>query len=150
MNLITELPRLLPLAINWAQNRENEIIASGRPLSAPELRIAKAVGVQHADKIRIKFVSLLPLPDDPALRAAANQTGLLGPNVAGITFGHGIYICNDQTSIQLLSHECRHVYQYEIAGSIAAFLAVYLEQVETVGYQNAPLENDARGHELDK
>jgi hypothetical protein len=150
MNLVTELSRLLPLAIDWAQSQENAIIASGRSLSAAELQVARAVGVQHATKIRIKLVSQLPQPNDPALRAAANQTGLLGPYIAGITFGHGIYIRNHQASIRLLSHECRHVYQYESAGSIAAFLEMYLEPIVTVGYQNAPLEADAKRHERDE
>jgi len=40
------------------------------------------------------------------------------------------------------------VYQYEQHGSIAAFLPVYLSQVLEVGYQDAPLERDARAHEL--
>jgi hypothetical protein len=50
---------------------------------------------------------------------------------------------------RLLSHECRHVHQYEAHGSIAAFLPVYLEQIATVGYRNSPLEQDARAHEVD-
>jgi hypothetical protein len=50
---------------------------------------------------------------------------------------------------QLLSHECRHVYQYEAAGSIAAFLPVYIEQIVEFGYDDAPFEQDARHHELD-
>jgi len=46
-----------------------------------------------------------------------------------------------------LAHECRHVYQYEAVGSIAAFLAVYLEQIAKVGYWDAPFQQDARSHE---
>jgi hypothetical protein len=48
---------------------------------------------------------------------------------------------------RLVSHELRHVHQYETAGSIAAFLGVYLAQIATVGYDNAPLEPDAIRHE---
>ena len=40
-----------------------------------------------------------------------------------------------------------HVYQYEKAGSIAAFLPQYLQQIAIVGYANAPFEIDAREHE---
>jgi hypothetical protein len=50
---------------------------------------------------------------------------------------------------RLVSHECRHVYQYETHGSIAAFLPIYLLQIATVGYVNAPFEQDARAHELE-
>lgn len=39
-------------------------------------------------------------------------------------------------------------HQYEQAGSIAAFLPRYLQQIVTVGYNNAPFEIDARSHEL--
>jgi hypothetical protein len=45
---------------------------------------------------------------------------------------------------RLLSHECRHVYRYETSGSTAEFLPGYLPQIATVGYINAPLEQDAR------
>jgi hypothetical protein len=41
------------------------------------------------------------------------------------------------------------VHQYERAGSIAAFLPVYLQQIVELGYNNAPFEIDARSHELD-
>jgi hypothetical protein len=41
------------------------------------------------------------------------------------------------------------VHQYEEAGSIAAFLATYLEQIVTFTYAHAPLELDARRHERD-
>jgi hypothetical protein len=69
--------------------------------------------------------------------------------MVGITFGHGIYIREGTVSNRLVSHELRHVHQYEAAGSIAAFLATYLQQIVTVGYDNAPLELDARAHERD-
>lgn len=45
---------------------------------------------------------------------------------------------------RLLSHEYRHVHQYEAAGSIAAFLRRYLQQIAEVGYERAPYEIDAR------
>lgn len=75
-------------------------------------------------------------------------TGLLGPATAGTTFGYGVYVCQGQSTIRLLSHEFRHVYQYEQAGSVAAFLQRYLEEIITVGYESSPLEQDARDHEV--
>ena len=48
---------------------------------------------------------------------------------------------------RLLAHECRHVYPYEVAGSIEAFLLLYLEQIAEVGYERAPYEVDARTRE---
>ncbi len=51
-------------------------------------------------------------------------------------------------SRRLLSHEFRHVAQFERAGSIAAFLPVYLESVVQEGYWGCRFEQDARAHEL--
>ncbi len=67
--------------------------------------------------------------------------------MVGMTFGYGVYVCHGYVTFSLLSHEFRHVQQYEQAGSIAAYLPAYLEQVVTVGYDNAPFEIDARAHE---
>jgi hypothetical protein len=85
--------------------------------------------------------------DEPEPRPAAIQTGLPGPHMAGLTLGCGIYIVAGHVTPRLLSHECWHVYQYEVAGSIAAFLPVYLKQIMKYGYENAPYEVDARRHE---
>jgi hypothetical protein len=149
INLAAELPRLLPLAIDWVQGQEIEIVATGRSLTIIELQLARTVGVVNPSSVRIKMVRELPQPLDPSLRAAANQTGLLGPNIAGITFGHGIYIRERLISNRLVSHELRHVHQYEEAGSIAAFLETYLKQIVSVGYARAPLELDAQRYERD-
>jgi hypothetical protein len=92
-------------------------------------------------------VDFLPLPDDADLRQAAVDTGLLGPNMAGLTIGYGIYVLRGQGDVRLLSHEFRHVHQYERAGSIDAFIPLYLQQIVSVGYENAPFEIDARAHE---
>ncbi len=144
-----ELPQLLPLAVEWAQSQEIAILATGRALTTTESKLAAAVGVCKHDRVRIKIVQQLPQPQHPRLRAAADQAGLLGPNMVGITFGHGIYICEGAISNRLVSHELRHVHQYEQAGSIAEFLAAYLVQIVTFTYARAPLELDAHRHERD-
>jgi hypothetical protein len=147
INLAAELPRLLPAAIAWVEAQEAKILVSGRSLTATEFRLAAASGVRNSGRVRIKIVQRLPKPQQPELRTAVDQSGLLGPHMAGITFGHGIYIRDGAISNRLISHELRHVHQYEEAGSIAGFLATYLQQIVTVGYENAPLELDARAHE---
>jgi hypothetical protein len=146
-DLQAALPRLLPKAIAWAEARATETAHTGTALDETRLAIARRVGVVQPELIRIALVSRLPQPDDPELLQAAQLTGLLGPNMAGLTLGYGIYICHGQDSIRLISHECRHVHQYEQAGSIAAFLPIYLQQIATVGYADAPYEIDARAHE---
>ena len=146
-DLAAALPLLTPKAIQWAEQHALEISKSGEPLSERDLALARQVGVANPEQIRVSFVAQLPLPTDPMLRQAALQTGLLGPNMIGLTLGHGIYICHGHNSRRLLSHECRHVQQYEQAGSIAAYLPKYLQQIVQFGYSNAPYEVDARAHE---
>ncbi len=146
--LLSILPQLLPKAIDWAEKRSAEICSSGMALTEREKRIAIAVGVINPEKICISIVSSMPIPDDPMLQKVAIETGLLGPDTAGLTLGYGIYIRADQKSDQLLSHECRHVYQYETFGSIRGFMPIYLQQIAQFGYEDAPLEVDARQHEI--
>lgn len=147
IDLRAALPALVPKAIAWAESQHAHIVQWGRPLNDNLLTLATSVGVLHPDRIRVAEVPRLPLPDDPDLRQAAIATGLLGPNMVGLTLGYGIYVCQGHGTIRLLSHELRHVHQYEHAGSIAAFLPAYLQQIVSVGYHNAPFEVDARTHE---
>ncbi len=148
-DLETLLPVLLPRAIDWVKAQSASILEVGSPLNEGGIRLAGAAGVAHPDRVRISVVQSLPLPDDPELRSVALETGLLGPGMIGITFGYGIYVCDGHVTNRLISHECRHVYQYEQAGSIDAFLPAYLQQIAAVGYHDAPFEIDARQHELD-
>jgi hypothetical protein len=87
------------------------------------------------------------MPTEPILRSAAAQTGFLDPRMVGLTLGHSVFICRGHETMRLLSHEFRHVYQYEQAGSIAAFLPGYLAQIVEHGYTNTSFEVDARAHE---
>ena len=151
VDLRRELPRLLPGAIAWAEARARKAAEVGTPLTPDEQDVARAVGVSRPELVRIEMVGdRLPMPDDPVLRAAATRAGLLGPGMVGLTLGHSIFICQGHKTRRLVAHELRHVHQYEQHGSIAAFLPVYLSQVLTVGYQNAPLEQDARAHECQR
>jgi hypothetical protein len=147
-DLRSALPLLIPKAIAWAEAQSSSIGKIGQPLNDALLSVARGVGVMHPELIRVAEVPQLPLPEDPELQQAALATGLLGPNMIGMTFGYGIYICHGHRTKWLLSHEFRHAFQYEQAGSIAAFLPTYLQQIVTVGYHNAPFEIDARAHEV--
>jgi len=150
MDLQALLPQLLPPAIAWAEGVAADVAAKGLPLNSSALSDARIVEVRFPERIRVLMVDQLPLPEDPDLRAAAIQTGLLGPGMIGLTLGHAILICHGHISRRVLSHECRHVAQYEEAGSIASFLPVYLASIVQpgVGYSNSPFERDAAAHEL--
>ena len=148
IDLASVLPILLPKAVDWATARSNEILADGEPLSEIGIKLAEAVGVARPERIRVSAVPELPLPEDGELRSVALETGLLGPNMIGLTLGYGIYVCDGHIDNRLISHECRHVHQYEAAGSIENFLPIYLQQIAIHGYHDAPLEIDAREHEM--
>ena len=147
IDLRASLPELVPKAISWAEAQCSVIRQVGQPLNEVLLAVAKSVGVMHPELIRVAEVPFLPLPEDFELKEAALATGLLSPNLVGLTLGYGIYICHGHGNIKLLSHEFRHVHQYEQVGSIAAFLPIYLQQIVSLGYNNAPYEIDARAHE---
>ena len=142
------MSQILPQAIRWAKTQSETALRSGRPLDGDFLSIAQDVGMANPERIRILDLPHLPMPDDPLLRQAAVETGLLGPKMAGLTLGYAVLVCPGfGHNIRLLSHEFRHVYQYEQAGSIDAFLTTYLHQIVNVGYHDAALECDARAHE---
>lgn len=147
IDLRIALPLLLPKAITWANEKAAQVAVTGQLLTPSGEKIARSVGVTKPELIRIAVVDALPMPTDPMLHAAAVQTGLLGPHMAGLTLGHSVFVKRGHDTWRLLSHEFRHVFQYEQAGSIAAFLPTYLQQIVQFGYSNCPLEIDARDHE---
>lgn len=139
---------LVAKAIGWAKAMEQKVLANGSPISSEMQEVARAVGVMHPDKVRVLLVQEMPKPDDSDLRSLADATGMFAPDMTGLTVGYGILICAGHMTKQLLSHELRHVHQFEQQGSIADFLPVYLAQISQFGYFNAPLEIDARAHEV--
>ena len=146
-DLRNRLAELLPSAIAWAQREAANGANVGRPLTQPEVGLARRIGVAHPERVRVAIVSALPMPDTPALREAAAQVGMFDPTMAGLTLGHTVFIRRGDESVRLLSHELRHVHQYEQGGSIENFLPGYLLQVVHYGYENAPYEQDASAHE---
>ena len=141
------LPLLLPKAVAWAEQQSQIIASNGKPLDETLIALAKRVGVQHPELVRIHEVPCIPRPSDPVLSSAAIHIGLFGGQIAGLTLGYGIFIRSGYASNRTLSHEFRHVYQYEQEGSIGSFLSTYLQQIAAYGYLNAPYETDARAFE---
>ncbi len=143
------LELLLPKAIGWAEDQERKILAGGVPLSSEEMGLAMRMGVHLPERVRIQMVAQFPRPEDHDLFEFAERAGFFSPGMHGLTLGHGIFLRNGFRANRLVSHECRHVHQYERYGSIGAFLRDYLNQIDRFGYSNAPLEIDAYGHEID-
>lgn len=145
MRLRALLPLVAPLVAAWVRAHERKILTRGEPLAPHEAAIARAAGVREPQRIRVLRVQRVPIPAARALAWLARRTGLPGPDVDGMTLGHGIYLCTQVGApARLLAHECRHVFQYERAGSVGAFIAAYLREVAAFGYHDAPLEAEAR------
>jgi hypothetical protein len=144
--LAARLPQLVPLAVEWALLQEAAILRDGRGLDAAEARLATAVGVREPGRVRLLVVPQVPWPEHPLLAEACAALGFLGPDTAGLTVGCGVYLQKAAFALspRLLPHELRHVAQYEQAGSVAAYLAVYIPELLRHGYDAAPLEEDAR------
>lgn len=137
------LPLATPVVALWARMHEARILRRGTPLGATGLAVARRVGVRRPERIRLLRVRRVPVPFARALAALARWSGLPGPDVDGMTLGHGIYLCGP-LDMRLLAHECRHVAQAEAAGSLRAFIGAYLREVAHHGYHAAPMEVDAR------
>jgi len=148
-DIAAELPNILQKAIAWAEAEAASARTNGASLKKFGIRLARSVGVQRPELIRVIELPELPFPNDPYLALAANKTGLIGPGAVGLTLGYAVFILIGYRSNRLLSHEFRHVYQYESAGSIAAFLPLYLSEILSYGYEDAPYEIDAVAHEID-
>ncbi|MBA4108969.1 MAG: hypothetical protein C0487_05190 [Leptothrix sp. (in: Bacteria)] len=143
------LQALIPEAIAWARAQAQQAARDGKPLAAAGLALAHQVGVKHPELVRLLYVDRLPVPVEPLqLRQAVLQTGMLGPDMVGLTLGHSIFIVHGHEDARLISHELRHVCQYESLGGLEQFIPIYLHQIISVGYNHAPLEQDARHHEV--
>ena len=68
---------------------------AGAPLSQSMFIDAQRVGVAEPQRVRILYVPEIPIPQHPALRAAAEQTQLISPLTGGLTLRYGIFIRAD-------------------------------------------------------
>ncbi|MGJ8723961.1 MAG: hypothetical protein ACSHYB_05335 [Roseibacillus sp.] len=143
-SILSQFETILPLATQWVEEQEKMILLQGEPLSEEGIADARLVGVSHPEKIRVLKVSVVPSPSDPVLSAAATATGLISPNTGGMALRYGIFIRTDcWGERELIAHECVHTSQYERLGSVERFLRQYLTECLTVGYPEAPLEQEA-------
>jgi hypothetical protein len=140
-----EFKRLLPLACAWAEEQEQLILEQGVGLTEAQMVDARSIGVAAPGRVRLLQVEEIPLPEHPGLRAAAQETGLLSPETAGLTLCYGIFICSPFWEMRdLIVHELVHVRQYEQFGGLEPFLSKYLWECVALGYGQAPMEHEAQ------
>jgi hypothetical protein len=130
--------------LDWVEAQEKYALDQGTPLSSEALNDARAAGVHTPENIRVCVVPHIPQPEHPRIKQLAAELGLITPQTVAITFGFGILVRAEQSHArETLVHECVHVAQYEKLG-VEDFLMQYVVQVFKNGYDNAPMEREAR------
>jgi hypothetical protein len=139
---------LMPGALAFIDDAEREILRRGRPLTERESEIARAVGVEHPEQVRVLVHDDFVQPRDHAFAALARRLGVdIDGELAGRAGGYGIELRRRSArSRQLLAHELTHVGQYERRGK-AALLREYFVELLVVGYERSPIEAAARANE---
>jgi hypothetical protein len=144
-----QVSALAPRAIAWAEQQSARVAKSGVALTPAQQELAREIGVRHPERIRLLVVDQFPLPQEADMRAAAMRIGLARPGIVGLTLGHSVLVRRGfQDDSRLLSHEFRHVSQYEARGGIPQFLRQHLADLARFGYEDSPFEVDARAHEV--
>ncbi len=139
------LDELLPLACEWAEQREEDILRNGVGLTESQLEDAGLAGVSRPEKVRLLEVDRMPWPEDPMLLSIGEQAGFFTDGVEGLAIGYGILIkSNRWQDRRLIVHELVHVSQHERLGGISEFLQQYVTECLTDGYEDGPLESEAR------
>ena len=138
-----QLETLLPLACECATAQEQRILATGEALSDTMLADARLVGVAAPERVRLLYLPEIPIPDDPGLRAAVQETQFLSPLTRGLALRYGIFIRSDSRFDRtMVIHELGHTAQYERLGGFEPFLRQYLFECLSIGYPEAPMEQE--------
>lgn len=139
----SKVEALAPKAIEWYESVEKQLLPLGRSLTKKEFQIAKKLGVEKPEEIRIVVLTEFPMPSDPELLLEAKRLGLDSDQVIGRTNGNVILLKPSSSSdISVVAHELVHVRQIRKLG-IRGFVRRYVLELETVGYRRAPLELEA-------
>jgi len=73
----------------------------------------------------------------------ADTTQLISALTGGLTLRYGIFIRSDcRFNRAMVVHELGHTAQYERLGGFESFLRQYLFQCLTIGYPDAPMEQE--------
>ena len=145
--VVARVAQLVPAAVAFVASTEQQVQASGRPLTADEQQLARAVGVAQPESVRVLVAAQFIAPADPAFAVEARKFGLGDPAEGGRTLGHAIQIKLQYASARwLLAHELTHVGQFERLGA-NEFVRAYLTELLMFGYARAPLERVAASNE---
>jgi len=142
---LLDYPFVVKRIIAWALKKEQWVQKYGKPLSKKYLSVARFMGVQHPEKIRLVHCSEKEgIVDDPKIAALLEKFDLDIHRISALALHHGIVMnASLKGNEKILAHELRHVAQYEICGSTEVFLLYYFLEVAHFGYGKGPFEIDA-------
>ncbi|GGP60245.1 hypothetical protein [Shewanella saliphila] len=137
---------LLPQYIDWAYETDKQGLESGSPLNPQELSLAKNIGIQNPEKVRIVYVDEVPFPyENFALKTLGEALGFIGEGIINNAqvFGYSIYVRNGyELNRPKLAHELVHVLQIERT-SLDHIITKHFSDLAEYGYDKAPLEVEA-------
>ncbi|MAT39870.1 MAG: hypothetical protein CL946_09740 [Ectothiorhodospiraceae bacterium] len=129
--------------MQFQEASERLAFSKGRALTKDEAGYAAALGIEHPEKIRVRYQWRLPKPHDPELLATFKDLGFGSWLEGGRTHGYGIFVKSYFSSKSaIIRHELVHVLQAERMG-LRAFTRQYLIEAMTYGYFDMPLEAEA-------
>ena len=135
--------RLTPLALEWLNETETNLHKTGQPLSEADVAMARAVGVQQPERVRVIILAEFPVPENDDLLTEASKYGLGSEAEGGRTMGYVILLKKKYSNERwILAHELVHVAQQEQIGK-EAFIRRFIAERELMGYGRAPLELEA-------
>ena len=135
--LAAQIARLLPKLRREEARREAQAQATGRALDPREQGIARKLGVQHPEKVRLLIVKQMAPLTDPDLARLFRVD-----RAWGLTTGYGITVTQAPVPDWLLAHELVHVAQYERLGA-GPMLRRTLTETLVLPHNLIPIEREA-------
>ncbi|WP_131725634.1 hypothetical protein ACTTAF_04695 [Rhodobacter capsulatus] len=135
--LAAQIARLMPALRAEERARDARALSEGRGLTPAEQEIARRVGVQQPQKVRLLVLPRIPPMTDPELARLFPVE-----RAWGLTTGHGITVTRVPVPDWLLAHELAHVAQYERLGPEPMLRRTLIETLVLPG-NLIPVEREA-------
>ncbi|MCJ8190032.1 hypothetical protein [Sphingomicrobium aestuariivivum] len=133
--------------VDWASIIEAEGQRRGTPLTSGQIELARQIGIQRPEEVRIIMVDAVPFPsENEDMRTMGEALGFIGPDVINNAqaFGYTIWVRDGYTLDRPnLAHELVHVMQIEREGDFSVFVRQYMMQLLEHGHMKMPLEIEA-------
>lgn len=131
----------------WATTLETGVLEAGRSLAQWQTADAQQVGVRFPRRVRVLLVDAIPAPGDPELRAAAESCRFLDGRDGHLTLGYAIMIHRRCVgSRRILRRALGAVAEFELAGSLQAFLAGHLDEAWRTATADFPSDDQIPSH----